>query len=84
MTIGVQVAAGALIEMGYQETADRVMPNRKGAPTIRQLDRGGAPHHIIVKAFLLGHLAMGHDARLIEHPNAIRCVTCWPELLDET
>lgn len=81
MSLAVQVAKAALLEVGRADLAERVQPNRAGWPSIRH---GADDHDVIVKAFYLGHKATGHDCRIALAPDwhtdamlpAILCETC--------
>jgi hypothetical protein len=72
--IAVTVARAALCEAGRPDLARGVRANKIGVPSLRHQDQD---HQVVVKAFLLGHLAAGHQARIINDGGGIGCDECW-------
>lgn len=63
MTTAVDVAKAALCEAGRPDLAQRVEMSRHGYPKIRRHDAQQV-EGVVLRAFLLGHLAEGHDDHL--------------------
>ena len=79
-TRAVIVARNALREVGRGDIAERVVPNRAGMPSVLHVDRD---REVVVKAFLLGHLAEGHHAELNDSDGelGIWCQECYERLM---
>lgn len=78
--LGVSVARAALMEAGRVNLARLVRPNRIGNPMVSDLAVHDASDlDLVARAFLLGHLAEGHDARIVtwEGRPAIHCQECY-------
>lgn len=73
----VDVARAALLEVGRPDLAAAVFANRAGNPRV-----GWPLYHeadTLVPAFVLGHQATGHDARLgtFDGLPCVDCATCY-------
>lgn len=77
-TVAVLVARAALMEVGRPDLAAATVPNRAGMPSSHHDD---ADTPILVRAYLLGHLAEGHDAQLAEG-GGIWCQECFDHILE--
>lgn len=66
----IEVAKAALCEAGHPELAELVRANKIGVPTIENDQVHETHRSVITRAFLLGHLAAGHDDRLTRGINS--------------
>jgi hypothetical protein len=78
-TLAVNVAKAALMEMGRADLARGVRTNRAGVPTLWHASSDSA---VVAKAFLLGHQAAGHDAKLVQFEGepAVDCQECYDRI----
>jgi len=77
--IAVTVTRAGLYEVGLLHLAERVHPNRIGAPSCDSTDVPMSVQWQIAKAIYLGHLAAGHRVVQImgdDYRMGIRCEDC--------
>lgn len=75
---GVEIAKAALMEAGRPDIAASVLPNRAGVPGAYWLEDHPEDEDVIVRAFLMGHLAMRHVAH---RRIGVCCHTCWDHMV---
>ena len=78
-TQAVVVARAALMEVGRADLARLTHTNRVGMPSARHDDSDTG---VLVRAFCLGHVAAGHDAKVVHHNGvpAIWCQKCYDRI----
>lgn len=80
--LAVDVARANLIREGFSDLADQTVGNRAGMPmTVQPMRECGSLDQVraIVRSFVLGHQADGHDARYVDEWDgkpAVKCATC--------